>query len=308
MWKWIGRIAYFFIIAFLSLQVYGYAYFQQLNAYYKDHVEPNLDNPILILEGMNTLLGLSYFQETPFYETSFDDGSTSFNLGIYAVGAVSDSNPVEGYAMVMYDFNVTHEGTLLERPLMKLTVEMTHPTFLVNNLYETRKSITFDPGSAFSFQNVPLFFMFDFDGYNQIQDSEEVALISRIELSYGYIENDTYVFSDQLLFLASKEPTNQRALKKDESFMMTLEDYQFSLALEEGIPSSEHIESLNLNITRGDISGYQSIMTRFIILFLAFVFVLTYFLFFHKSFVKYLKRNKTQKPNIPVNAIFKDNE
>ena len=42
MLKWFLRILYFIVIAVLSLQVYGYGYFKQLEAYYTDNLDPYL--------------------------------------------------------------------------------------------------------------------------------------------------------------------------------------------------------------------------------------------------------------------------
>ena len=308
MWKWLGRISYFFIIAFLSLQVYSFGYFQQLNAYYTDNVKPNLDNPILILEGMNTLLGLSYFQEEPFYDVTYDADGISFDLGIFAVGAVTDETPVFGYAIVLSNVSITHEDVLLERAILKLTVEMNEKTFLVNGNYESRKTITFDPGNPFNFQNVPLFFVFDFDGYNLSPDILEPALISRIELSYGYIKDDAYAFDERLLFLASSTPTSEAARFKDQSFAMNLSDYQLELEFDTLTPTSTDISEFGLNITRGDISSYQSIMIRYIIIFLVVIFVVTYALFFHKPLMKYKASKKNEIKTLPQTSIFKDSE
>ena len=308
MWKWLGRISYFFIIAFLSLQVYSFGYFQQLNAYYTDNVKPNLDNPILILEGMNTLLGLSYFQEEPFYDVTYDADGISFDLGIFAVGAVTDETPVFGYAIVLSNVSITHEDVLLERAILKLTVEMNEKTFLVNGNYESRKTITFDPGNPFNFQNVPLFFVFDFDGYNLSPDILEPALISRIELSYGYIKDDAYAFDERLLFLASSTPTSEAARFKDQSFVMNLSDYQLELEFDTLTPTLTNISEFGLNITRGDISSYQSIMIRYIIIFLVVIFVVTYALFFHKPLMKYKASKKNEIKTLPQTSIFKDSE
>jgi hypothetical protein len=308
MWKWLGRISYFFIIAFLSLQVYSFGYFQQLNAYYTDNVKPNLDNPILILEGMNTLLGLSYFQEEPFYDVTFDADGISFDLGIFAVGAVTDAKPVYGYAIVLSNVSITQNDAVLERAILRLTVEMNEKTFLVDGNYQTRKTIIFDPGNPFNFQNVPLFFVFDFDGYNTSKDVLEPALISRMELSYGYIKDEAYEFDDRLLFLASNVSTSEAARLKDQTFSMNLSDYQLELELDNLTPTDEDILSFGLNITRGDISEYQGIMTRYIIIFLVVVFIITYALFFHKPLMIYTKSKKQVIKPLPQSSIFKDSE
>lgn len=308
MWKWVGRISYFLIIAFLSLQVYSFGYFQQLNAYYTDNVKPNLDEPTLILEGMNTLLGLSYFQEVPFYDVTYDLEGVTFDLGIYAVGAVTNEKPVFGYAIVLSNVSIVHEGALLDRSILRLTVEMNEKTFLVDGSYQSRKTIIFDPGNPFNFQNVPLFFVFDFDGYNTSPDVLEPALISRIELSYGYIKDEAYAFDDRLLFLASNVPTSEAARLKDQTFSLNLSDYQLELNLLNFTPTEEDILSFGLNMTRGDISSYQGIMTRYVILFLLVVFILTYAIFFHKPFMKYRKSKKEVITAKTQTSIFKDSE
>jgi hypothetical protein len=91
MLKWFLRILYFIVIAVLSLQVYGYGYFQQLEAYYKDNLEPNLEDEVAYMEGMNTLLGLSYFSENAdLFDISVTEGDIQYRFSIRTVGAVTD--------------------------------------------------------------------------------------------------------------------------------------------------------------------------------------------------------------------------
>ena len=107
--KWIWRILYFVVIALLSIQVYGYAYFQQLEAYYTDHVEPYLNEPDPFLEGMNTLLGISYFQESPdLYAFTSNHEDAAFQVSVRTVGAVSQEQGIDGYAIVFSDLSFTY--------------------------------------------------------------------------------------------------------------------------------------------------------------------------------------------------------
>ena len=69
---------------------------------------------------------------------------------------------------------------------------MSDATFLVDGNYTDLKTLIYDIENPFSFQNVPVFFMFDYDGYNLISESSEYASIERVEIFYGWVEGDVY--------------------------------------------------------------------------------------------------------------------
>lgn len=308
MLKWFLRILYFIIIAILSLQVYGYAYFQQLEAYYKDNLEPYLDDEVTYMEGMNTLLGLSYFsEEADLFDYTHIDGDITYRFSIRTVGAVTENIGVDGYAMMISDINIIHEGERLERPIIKINVEMSDTTFLVNGNYTDVKTLIYDIENPFSFQNVPVFFMFDFDGYNLISETNDFATIQRIEILYGWVEGDVYEFSPVPIFLATVTPSNEAAIYKMSGFEIPT-SYRLMDQFENNTPSELQISALNLNTTRGDINEYSYILTRTIVIFLSAVFVVTYFLFFHKSVMRYYRKKKGEKEPVKdlTSSIFKD--
>jgi hypothetical protein len=307
MLKWIWRILYFVIIALLSLQVYGYAYFTQLEAYYSDEVAPFINENVSYLEGMNTLIGLTYFQETPIVSYAFNEGNYQLTVSIHAVGALTEEASVDGYAIFVNDVKIIHEGVLLERPIIKITSQVSENTMLVDAAKTNRRSITFDPGNPFSYQNVPVFFLFDYDNYLIDSENNLVSILERIEIQYGYIENDAYVFEDQYIFLASTEVSNEAVFNQQKVSGLTIlpADYQLMANLNDTTPSDEELELYGLNANRGDITAYSYIMTRAIVIYIVVIFIFTYFLFFHKSVRQYFK----QKKNPPVvldNSIFKD--
>ena len=308
MLKWFLRILYFIVIAVLSLQVYGYGYFQQLEAYYVDNLEPYLEDEVTYMEGMNTLLGLSYFSEdADLFDISITEGDIQYRFSIRTVGAVTDDVGVDGYAMMISDIHITHEGNVLERPIIKMTVEMTEDTFLVDGNYTNIKTLIYDIDNPFSFQNIPVFFMFDYDGYNVIPESESFANIARIEILYGWVKEDIYEFSPVPIFLATQMPNNEAAMYKTTDFSIS-NDYRLMQLFENNNPDEIQIATYNLNTTRDDINTYSYILTRIIVIFLVAVFVVTYFLFFHGSVMRYFKKKKAMRqPKIENNnSIFKD--
>ncbi len=308
MLKWFLRILYFIVIAVLSLQVYGYGYFQQLEAYYKDNLEPYLEDEVTYMEGMNTLLGLSYFSEdADLFDVSITEGDIQYRFSIRTVGAVTEDVGVDGYAMMISDINIIHEGNSLERPIIKMTVEMTEDTFLVDGNYTNIKTLIYDIDNPFSFQNIPVFFMFDYDGYNVIPESESFADIARIEILYGWVNEDVYEFSPVPIFLATQVPNNEAALYKTTDFSIS-NDYRLMQLFENNRPDDIQIATYNLNTTRDDINSYSYILTRIIVIFLFAVFVVTYFLFFHGSVMRYYKKKKAMRlPKNEMNqSIFKD--
>lgn len=307
MFKWIWRILYFVIIALLSLQVYGYAYFTQLEAYYSDEVEPYLNDNTTFMEGMNTLIGLTYFEELPIVSYHFDEGNYQLSVSIHAVGALTEEQAVDGYAILVNNIQIVHDGVLLERPIIKITSQVSENTMLVDAAKTNRRSIIFDPGNPFSYQNVPVFFLFDYDNYLLDSENQLVSVLERIEIQYGYIEEDAYVFEDQYIFLATQEVSNEAALnqQKVSGFEILPTDYQFMKNFNEMTPTEDELLAFGLNANRGDISAYSYIMTRAIIIYIVVIFIFTYFLFFHKSVRQYFKNKKAQ-PVVLENQIFKD--
>lgn len=309
MLKWVWRILYFVIIAILSLQVYGYAYFEQLGAYYEDHIESELNNPNAFMEGMNTILGLSYFQETPnLYEEEISDDDTQFTITIKAVGAVTDGDGVDGYAIIFSDLFFSKDNKPLDRTVIKITVELDNDTFIVDGERTNRKTLIYDSGNPFSFQNVPVFFVFDYDGYTLNTETNTYASLSRIEMTYGWVEADTYVYDDTLTYLGTPESNNEAAMYKSSDITFTQEDYTLIDSFSDFIPSETDIETYQLNINRGNLSAYDGVVYRIIALFLTVVFIVTYFLFFHKSVLAFIRKKKARQidSNTKSQAIFKD--
>jgi len=200
-----------------------------------------------------------------------------------------------------------HEGERLERPIIKINVEMSDDTFLVDGNYTHLKTLIYDIENPFSFQNVPVFFMFDFDGYNLVPETETYASIERIEILYGWVEGDVYEFSPVPIFLATIDPSNVAALYKTSGFEIPT-SYRLMDQFENNTPSELQISALNLNTSRGDINEYSYILTRTIIIFLAVVFVVTYFLFFHGSVMRFYRKKKGEKEPVKdlTSSIFKD--
>lgn len=312
MLKWILRILYFVVIAIISLQVYGYAYYEQLETYYVENIEEGKDDPIHLMEGLNTILGLSYFRETPdLYSYVEDSGDLQFQLDIKSVGAVTESEGVDGYALILSNMSFIHKGEQLDRTIVKITVELDDETFLVDGARTNRKTLIYDSGNPFSFQNIPVFFVFDYDGYTYNPETDTYASIKRIELNYGWVENDQYVFNDTYLFLGLREANNEAALFKTTDLTIDSEDYTLINQFDDLIPNEDDITLYNLNTNRGDIGAYQYVVTRIIAIYLVVVFIITYFLFFHKSVMSALQKRKLNKNGLStekkeVTAIFKD--
>ena len=312
MLKWVLRILYFVVVAILSLQVYGYAYFEQLGAYYDENMKDSINDPNELMEGMNTILGLSYFQETPdLYTYEVSEGDTQFRVTIKAVGAVTEGEGVDGYAIILSDLSYTKDAQIQDRTIMRMTVELDDDTFLVDGVKTNRKTLIYDSDNPFSFQNIPVFFVFDYEGYTYNETLDSYASMTRLELIYGSVDGDEYVFDDQLTFLATPTPNNEAARHKSSDLIIDQEDYHFMSSFTDNIPNDTDIETLGLNINRGDINDYNYVIYRIIAIYLVIVFIVTYFLFFHKSFLAYLRKRKDTKLTEALvkketQAIFKD--
>jgi hypothetical protein len=228
------------------------------------------------------------------------------------VGAVTEGEGVDGYAIILSDLSYTKDNELQDRTIIKMTVELDDNTFIVDGTLTNRKTLIYDSENPFSFQNIPVFFVFDYDGYTYNTETNTYASLSRLELTYGWIEDDAYVFDDSLTFLGTPTDNNEAALYKSSDITFTQEDYHFIDTFTDNIPSDEQIQTLGLNTNRGDINDYSYIVNRIIALFLTLVFIITYFLFFHKSVMKYIRKRKGIKEDTLVTsnqdsgAIFKD--
>jgi len=304
--KWIWRILYFIVVLFVGLQIFGFGQVQQLSTYYNENAKNLINSPNDYMIHMNTLLGLSYFREEPnLFEFTSDTEGEEFSVVIKTVGALSEDLGVDGFAIMVYNFYNFDSET--ENKIFKLTIEMDEKTFFYGGEYQSRKTIVFDPEKNFSYDNLPIFFMFDYLGFNLDPENQEYVEIKRIELTFGLAEGDDYTFNDHFSFLATKEPSRAAATHKFENFNIEESQYNLISNFENYIPSEEQIASLNLNLQKPDISQYNYLSDRINIVYIIFVLFLTYFLFFNKKVIEYIKsKSKKESLKQKSNAIFKD--
>ncbi|MBU1093773.1 MAG: hypothetical protein KKH01_04845 [Firmicutes bacterium] len=317
MLKWFGRALYVMVISLLSLQVYSFSYYSKLQEYYTDVAEENVDDDTIFLKAINTLMGIEYYRDSPvLYEYISDTGDYQLSLHIYAVGIMSDDVYYDGYMVFVNDVVVVEDGVTVVDPIIKIVIELDQATLNVNDELVNSGSIIFDSDQAFAYYNVPVLFLFDAESYLKIPDQDAYANLSRIEVSYSnrsVDEDDNYVFNESPLFIASNTTISESAYNKDTNLVIDPNDYRLSDQFEGVNPTDSEIASFNLVTDRDDLSEYNAVIWRTMIIYVIIIAGITYLLFFHKRVREHYKtRNygirKDGTNSVDAEPIFKDIE
>lgn len=316
MLKWVLRIIYVIVISVLSLQIYHFAYFSKLQAYYDEHVADLIDDDEAYLIGMNTLMGLNYFRQSPLlYLYEQDSGDYQLRVSIRAVSASTETEHFNGYVVFVNHVRIHEDGVLVENPVLRITVELSEASLTVGDEHINTGSVFFDPGQPFAFYNVPLLFLFDTENYLKVPDTGVIAVLNTLEISYsnGEREDNALVFNPVPLFIASRFEINEAVLgdNKDADFDFDVDMYRLHGLFAGDMPDESEIMLYDLVAERADLSRYNHLVWRTMLIYTAIVLALTYLLFFHKRVMETIRAKRYQhddpKPK-SRQTIFHDHE
>jgi len=323
MMKWIGRSIYVLAIAFISVIVYRIAYTAKLQEYYEAEIKDNMDDDEILLKGLNTLLTIDYYREAPLlYQYISENGNYQFNLSAYAIGISYGDESYDGLMFVINDVQITEDDEIIDNPIIKMSVTLSHQTLLVNEAFTNYGSVYYDPVLPFSIYNVPALFLFDAENYLLIPNEDEnaekaYATIESITLEYSNgstNDNGDYVFDEVPMFVGSKTEYRDAVHDdhKDSTFNIDTEAYQLKDDFGSDGLTADDIETLNLVTDQDDLTPYNGAVWKIMIIYVLVVLMITYFLFFHKYVRIRMQRNQTiiakEKQAQENKALFKDIE
>jgi len=307
-------------IALISVQVYGFAFFSKLQAYYEEHVVENINDEVVFFKGINTLMGLDYYRESPLlYEKTIDEGNYQLRISIRSVGATSESTPIDGFAILVNNVKILEDEVEVENPIIRVTVQLDANTLLVGDEFSNRGSIFYNPEQPFAYYNVPILFLFDTVNYMKDAETEAISSIERIEVSYSNGSQDSdnnYIFNSSFIFLATTGPNDEAVLgnNKDEAFFLDQNLYQLQNQFEGDTPSETELVAFSLNTDRDDLGAYNHLVWRTMAIYILVVTLVTYLLFFHKRVREHFRMKKVRPKALGADgihledAIFKDIE
>lgn len=320
--KWLLRILYVILVLFASLYILQMGYISRNNLYYVENVKDHWDDTEVFLDGVSTLQYLDYYQETPIYTFSATSGENKFDLNVYAIGITYQETFYNGYMIFINNVEIYENGTLIENPIIKLTVNVTADTIYVDNGYQSQGSVVFDPTSDSFYGNTPLLMLFDVEG-NLINgqgtdDTEDdvYSEISKITIDYSNrtTEDDTtYLFNSETdggkaLFVGTNGTVNDPTYYSDDSFVINQADYRLSEQFIGDTLSDADITTLGLITPQGDLTENNWEVWKTMLSYTFFIIIVSYFLFFHKLVKAKVQEARAKKlqNDAPVNAIFKD--
>lgn len=301
MLKWIGRSIYVLAIVFISVIIYRYAYTAKLNEYYDAEIRDNINDDETLLRGLNTLLTIDYYRESPMlYQFVSDTGDYQFTLTSYAIGITYGEASYDGLMFLLNDVKIIEDGELLVDPVLKITVNLSHNSLLVEDEFSNIGSVFYDPILPFSIYNVPALFLFDAENYllipNEDEDATpEYATIENITVEYSNGEatdDNDYEFNEIPLFVGSKTEYRDAAYLKDSTFNIDPEIYEINDDFGSDGLTSDDIDNFNLVTDQDDLTPYNGAIWRIMVIYVLLVIMITYFLFFHKTLMDHLRYKK----------------
>jgi len=316
MFKWIGRLLYIFFVIFLSVLIYSMAYFSKLQAYYDDFVRDHLDDDIVVLNGLNTLLQMDYYRTSPvLYEYLQDEGDYQLKVSIYAVSTSRDLMRYDGMVILVNQINITHNAVKLIDPIIKITVELDLETLRVENKPNSQGSVIFDPSEPFAVYNLPTLFLFDSEFYlKDMTKDDSYANIESISVFFsdGSVDDKNhYVFESQPLFMTSVFEITEAVYGNNKDAFMGIDAslYRLRNVLSGQYPTEAELLALNLVDEKDSLSSYNGLVWRTMSIYIFSISTVTYFLFFHKR-VMAARASKKENERIAAidtsEVIFKD--
>jgi len=315
MLKWILRFFYIMIISVATLYVYGSANYGRLEAYYAKYMADELDNDTEYLKGINTLMNLAYYQETPVYQFDSDSETHHLKLSIHAMGITDNENNYDGIMifineLVLYD----DESNLIEKPIIKITAHLSEKTYKSGEEFTDTPTVVFDSTKEFPYSYAPTLFLVYAENYLLIPETDTYATIDRISVAFSTGErNDSgqYVYDTTWLYVGAFEDVAEASYNKDNTFALDEASFRLSEVYGEEL-TAEEIDSLGLITDRGSLKEFNGVIVRTMVIYSLVVIALTYVLFFHKYVMEKIKEkrfDKTQPKKSPdqvQEAIFQD--
>jgi hypothetical protein len=315
MLKWILRFFYIMIISVATLYVYGSANYGRLEAYYAKYMADELDNDQEYLKGINTLMNLAYYQESPVYQFVSISDTHHLKVSVHAIGITDNNVHYDGLMIFVNELELYDvENNLIEKPIIKITAHLSEKTYKSGDELTDTPTVVFDSTKEFPYSYAPTLFLVYAENYLLIPDTETYATLDRISISYSTGERDTdgqYKYDTTLLYVAAGEDISEAAHNKDNTLSLNEASFRLSTVYGEEL-SADEIETLGLITDRGSLKEFNGVIVRTMIIYSLIVIALTYVLFFHKLVMDKVKEKRFDKeqpkkdPDKIQDAIFQD--
>jgi hypothetical protein len=314
MLKWFGRFIFIMFVFVATVPVLRYAEYSRLEAFYKDSLKGNENDSEVYLIGISTMFGMDYIEEESLIDPVNSTGNHQFDLYVHRLGVTENKVPLNGLMVYINNIEIMENGQIVEDPIIMIAIELS-----INSIknasgdFVNRDEVIVDPKKTFA---IPMLFIADTDGY--LLKDDVYADITRIEISYSNraLDDDgDYTFNS--IFLAtiqsSSDPAfvNNPALIKISEFSITQEEYQLRSLFVSDKPTDDEIEAFGLMTDKLNITKYNWVIWRTVILYSLVVVVFAYFMFFHKKVME-KRRSKDYVPrpkdgSVAINEpIFKE--
>jgi hypothetical protein len=318
MLKWVLRILYIMILSMATMYVFGSSNYERLTQYYDKYMKDYLNESGVYLQGINTIMNLDYHKEIMDPKTyTSSDGKKELTLNFYAIGATQGGVFSDGLLIFLNNIRIENEDGLIEFPVIKIEVLLSEKSYDTPDGKSDIATVEYNPNKDFPYSYVPAVVLLKADKYLLIKGDDTTpdsfATIVAIFISYGIQDKDGKVNYEQtLLFSGSNTILEDPAFIKTDDFVIDETLYSLSDLFEGNRPTADEIEQFGLITTRGDLTEFNGLIWKNMIIFTLVATALTYVLFFHKIFWEKIRERK--QANQPVvtrpkqDAIFIDVE
>lgn len=310
MLKWLGRFIFIMFVFVATVPVLRYAEYSRLEAFYVDNLKGNENDNDAYLVGISTMFGMDYIQNEPIKPTVTGSGDQLFTLNMHLLGVTENKVPLNGLLLYVNNVVIKENGEIVKDPIIRIAVELSQNSIKNSDgVYVNRDEVEIDPLKTFA---IPMLFIADTEDY-LLKDGIYSDII-RVEVSYSNREkNDQgkYIYNPSYLYLATSTLSSEPAFNKESSFTLTQAEYQLRESFAGDQPTDSEIETFGLLTNKLNITKYNWVIWRTVILYSLVVVVFAYFMFFHKKVMERRRaKDYVPRPNdgsVTLNEpLFKD--
>ncbi|MDR2822693.1 MAG: hypothetical protein LBV58_03995 [Acholeplasmatales bacterium] len=240
-----------------------------------------------------------YFSNDPIFSYNLDDTTDTFTLEVYSAGLLRSVPDEKGKVRIdsLFFYFRNLESKDGSRPIYKIIISVSDPTFLINDQYLDQTTVILKPfddeGAS------PLFSIANAKNELLIPDTTNYSTITGITIykgTQGDVDDSKEQIYGSIPLISLQNNLNPGSIPSgihNDIFSYQHSDYEFKDVLKDNVPTPEEAIQYDLNIIKvGNLKDYNHIIVLTMSIFVIIYVGLAYLLFINKLVLARLKKRK----------------